>query len=42
MAKENDEPKDNKIMIMINKMYTGSYLNSNDGNNIGHEIVNFF
>lgn len=42
MAKENDEPKGNKTMIMINKMYTGSYLNSNDGNNIGHEIVNFF
>ena len=32
----------NKNVILINKMYTGSYLNDNNGNNIGHEIINFF
>ena len=29
-------------MILVNRMYTGSYLNDNEGNNIGHEIINFF
>lgn len=31
-----------KNIILINKMYTGSYLDDNNGNNIGHEIINFF
>lgn len=34
--------KKEKNVILINKMYTGSYLDDNNGNNIGHEIINFF
>ncbi len=34
--------EEEKNVILINKMYTGSYLDDNDGNNIGHEIINFF
>ena len=38
----NNNEKEEKNVILINKMYTGSYLDDNDGNNIGHEIINFF
>ncbi len=40
--KENKKDEKEKDVILINKMYTGSYLNGNKGNNIGHEIINFF
>lgn len=33
--------KDEKIII-VNKMYAGSYLDENDSQNIGHEVVNLF
>ncbi len=39
---ENKNEKKERDVILINKMYTGSYLDDNDGNNIGHEIINFF
>lgn len=38
----NNNEKEEKDVILLNKMYTGSYLDDNDGNNIGHEIINFF
>lgn len=39
---KNRNEKEERDVILINKMYTGSYLDDNDGNNIGHEIINFF
>ena len=30
------------MKVLINRMYTGKYLEDNEGNNIGHEVINFF